>query len=63
MLTVANTQSGTSECSTSKFKVIKSTVTDIDSKTDNDIDNDDDNGRNNNNKPKFISVIIYLSVQ
>ena len=43
MLTVAKTQSGTSERSTSKFKVIKSVNTDT--KTDNDNDND----KNNNN--------------
>ena len=40
MLTVAKTQSGTSERSTHNFKVIKST--DTDTKTDND------NGKNNN---------------
>ena len=35
MLTDAKTQSGTSERSPSKFKVIKSTDTDADTKTDN----------------------------
>lgn len=43
MLTVAKTQSGTSERSTSKFKVIKSI------NTDTKTDNDNDNYKNNNN--------------
>ena len=52
MLTVAKTQSGTSERSTNNFKVIKST--DTDTKTDND------NGKNKNNRHSNLNGGTYL---